>query len=28
VLLGPYGLWLAFRVLRLWWRAGTRAPTG
>jgi hypothetical protein len=23
VLLGPYGLWLAFRALRLWWRAGS-----
>jgi hypothetical protein len=23
VLLGPYGLWLAFRGLRLWWRAGS-----
>ncbi len=23
VLLGPYGLFLAFRGLRLWWRAGT-----
>ena len=22
-LLGPYGLWLAFRALRLWWRAGS-----
>jgi hypothetical protein len=22
VLLGPYGLFLAFRGLRLWWRAG------
>jgi hypothetical protein len=23
VLLGPYALWLAFRALRLWWRAGS-----
>jgi hypothetical protein len=23
VLLGPYGLWLTFRGLRLWWRAGS-----
>ena len=22
VLLGPYGLWLALRALRLWWRVG------
>jgi len=22
VLLGPYALWLTFRGLRLWWRAG------
>jgi hypothetical protein len=22
VLLGPYALWLIFRALRLWWRAG------
>jgi hypothetical protein len=23
VLLGPYGLWLSFRALRLWWRAAS-----
>jgi hypothetical protein len=23
VLLGPYGLWLAFRAMRVWWRAGS-----
>jgi hypothetical protein len=23
VLLGPYALWLIFRALRLWWRAGS-----
>lgn len=23
VILGPYGLYLLFRVLRAWWRAGT-----
>jgi hypothetical protein len=23
VFLGPYGLYLMFRALRLWWRAGT-----
>jgi hypothetical protein len=23
VLLGPYGLYLFFKALRLWWRAGT-----
>ncbi|MGA2399294.1 MAG: hypothetical protein ABSG30_14675 [Steroidobacteraceae bacterium] len=23
VLLGPYALWLTFRALRLWWRAGS-----
>jgi hypothetical protein len=23
VLLGPYVLWLIFRALRLWWRAGS-----
>jgi hypothetical protein len=25
VLLGPYGLYLMFRLLRVWWRAGTAA---
>jgi hypothetical protein len=25
VLLGPYGLYLLFRALRLWWRAGSDA---
>ena len=25
VLLGPYGLYLMFRLLRMWWRAGTPA---
>jgi hypothetical protein len=25
VVLGPYGLYLLFKVLRLWWRAGTPA---
>jgi|SRR5580693_4031041 hypothetical protein len=25
VLLGPYALWLAFRAMRLWWRAGSRS---
>jgi hypothetical protein len=24
VLLGPYGLYLLFRALRVWWRAGSR----
>ena len=24
VLLGPYGLYLLFKALRLWWRAGTQ----
>jgi hypothetical protein len=24
VFLGPYGLYLLFRALRLWWRAGAR----
>jgi hypothetical protein len=26
VVFGPYGLYLLFKGLRVWWRAGTKAP--
>lgn len=26
VIFGPYGLYLAFKALRLWWRAGANLP--
>jgi len=28
VFLGPYAFYLLFRVLRIWWRAGTRGAAG
>ena len=26
VVLGPYGFYLLFKILRLWWRVGARTP--
>ncbi len=26
VILGPYGLYVAFRALRIWWRVGAKTP--